>query len=94
MEHEDHLVMMMAHAYTTLSLTEGAELRRMVTHLDPSIQPISRSKLTRTRIPQKLKKTETYFFSLLDGVRCVIIYNLWMSNMPQDIFFNDVTLHT
>ena len=59
----------------------------MVTHLDPSIQPIARSKLTRTTIPHKCKKTETDVSSLIDGVRCVVIsYDLWMSKMTQDIF--------
>ena len=36
-EHEYNLVMIMAHAYTQLSLVEGGEFRRMVTQLDPSI---------------------------------------------------------
>ena len=36
-EHEYHLVIMMAHAYTPLSLVEGGAFFRMVTHLDPSI---------------------------------------------------------
>ena len=52
--HEDHLVTMMPHAYTPLYMVEGEGFRRMVTHLDPYIRPITRSKLTRTLIPQKL----------------------------------------
>ena len=59
MEHEDQLVMMMSHAYTTLSLVEGESFRRMVTNLDPSIRPITRSKFTRTLITQKFNKAET-----------------------------------
>ena len=59
----------------------------MVTHIDPSIRPIIRSKLTRTLIPPKLDKTATYVSSLLDGVRCVVIYyDLWMSKTTQNIF--------
>ena len=72
MEHEDHLVMMMAHTYTLLSLPEGEAFHMMVPHLDPSIQPITRSKLTRTLIPHKLKKVETDVSSFLDGVRCFL----------------------
>ena len=87
MEHEDHLVMMMAHAYTSLLLVEVEVFRRMVTHLDPSIWNITRYKLIRTLIRQKLKKEETYVSSLLDGVHCFFIsYDLWMSNMTQEIF--------
>ena len=59
----------------------------MVTHLDPSIQPITRSKFIRTLISQKLKKAETDASSLLNVVRCVFIsYDLWMSKTKQDIF--------
>ena len=36
-EDEDHLLTMMAHAYTPLSLVEGDEFHRMVTNLDPYI---------------------------------------------------------
>ena len=87
MEHEDRLVIMMAHTYTPLLLVQGEALHRMVTHLYPSIRPITRSKLTRTRIPHKLKKSETYVYSFLDGVCGVFIsYDLWMSNTTQDIF--------
>ena len=50
-EHEDHLVMIMAHAYTPLSLVEGEEFIRMVTHLDPFIRLITRSKFTSTLTP-------------------------------------------
>ena len=50
MEHEDHLLMMMAHAYTPLLMVEGEELIRMVTQLDPYIQPITRYKFKRTLI--------------------------------------------
>ena len=86
-EHEYHLVTMMAHAYTPLSLVEGESLRRMFTRLDSYIRPITRSKLTRTLISQKLKKAETDVPSLLYGVLCVVIsYDLWMSKMTQDIF--------
>ena len=87
MDYEDHLVMMMAHAYTPLSLVEGKALHIMVTHLDPSILPIYRSKLTMTLIPQKIKKSETYVSSLLDGV-CydVISYDLWMSKWTHEFF--------
>ena len=87
MEHDYHLAMMMAHAYTPMSLLEGEAFCRMVTHLDPSIRPITRSKLTRTLNPHKLKKSETYVSSLLDDVCCVVIYyDYWMSKMTQDIF--------
>ena len=55
-EHEDHLVMMMAHAYTHMLLVEGEAFRRMVAHLDPYIQPITKYKFTRKLIPQKLNK--------------------------------------
>ena len=80
MEHEDHLVVMMAHAYTHLSLVEGEAFRRMVTHIDPPLQPITMSKLTSTLIPQKLKKAETFVSSLLGGGSCVVVsYDLWMS---------------
>ena len=59
----------------------------MVTNLDPSIRPITRSKFTRTLIPHKLKNLETYVSSLLDGVSFVVIYYiLWMSNMTQETF--------
>ena len=77
----------MAHAYTTILLVEGEAFCRMATHIDLSIRPITRSKLTRDLIPQKLKKIETYVSSLLGGVRCVVIsYDLWMSEMTQEIF--------
>ena len=59
MDHEDHLVIIMSHAYTPLLLVEGEEFHRMVTHLDPYIQPITRYKFKRTLITQKLKKAET-----------------------------------
>ena len=36
-EDEDHLLTMMAHAYTPISLVEGDEFHRMVTNLDPYI---------------------------------------------------------
>ena len=87
MEHEDHLVMMMAHVGTPLSLVEGEAFRMMVTNLDLPIRPITRSKLTSTLIPHKLKKVETDVSSLLDDVCFVVIYcDLWMSNITQDIF--------
>ena len=87
MEHGDHLMMMMTHTYTPLSLVAGEAFLRMVTYLDPSIQPITRSKLTRTFIPHKLKNPETDVSSLIDGVRFVVIsYYLWMSKTTQEIF--------
>ena len=79
-------MIMMAHAYIHLSLVDVEAFLRMVTHLDPSIRPITRSIFISTLIPHKLKKEETYVSSLLDGVRCVVIsYDLWMSKMTQDI---------
>ena len=59
----------------------------MFNHLDPSIQHITRSKLTSYFTRKKLNKAETYVSSLLDGVHCVVIsYDLWISNTTQDIF--------
>ena len=37
MDHEYHLLMMMLHAYTSLSLVEGEAFPRMATHLDSYI---------------------------------------------------------
>ena len=54
MDHEDHLVVMMAHSYTPLLLLEGGAFCRMVTHIDPYILPITWSKFTSTVIPHKL----------------------------------------
>ena len=80
MEHEYHLVMMMAHAYTPLLLVEGEAFRRMFTNLGTSIRPITRSKFKSTLIPHKLKKAETGVYSLLDGVNCVVVYyDPWIS---------------
>ena len=94
MDHDDHLVMMTTHSYTPMLMAEGKEFQSMVTHLDPSIRPITRPKFTRTIIPEKLNKSETDVSSFLDGVCCVVIYyELWMSKTTQDIF-NDVILHT
>ena len=43
--------------------------------------------MTRTHIPHKFKKAETYVSSFLGGVRCVVVsYDLWMSKTTQDIF--------
>ena len=43
--------------------------------------------MTKTLIPRKLKKAETYFSSLLDGVRFIIIsYDLWMFKTTENIF--------
>ena len=79
--------MMMAHTYTPLSLVEGEAFRWIVTHLDLSVRPITRSKLTRTLISHKLKKAETDVSSLIEGVCSVVIsYDLWMSKTKQDIF--------
>ena len=61
MEHEDHLVMMMTHAYTNILLVEGGAFRIMVTHLDISIRPISRSKFAKNLIPHKLKQAKKDF---------------------------------
>ena len=59
----------------------------MVNRLDLSIRPINRSKLTRSLIPQKLKKAETDVSSLLGVVSGVVIYyDLWMSKTTQEIF--------
>ena len=81
------LVIMMEHAYIPLSLVEGEVFRRMVTQLDQSIRPITRSKSKRTLTPQKFNNSETDVSSLLYGVRCVVIsYDLWMSKVAQDIF--------
>ena len=78
---------MMEHAYIPLSLVEGEVFRRMVTQLDPSIRPITRSKSKRTLTPQKFNNSETDVSSLIYGVRCVVIsYDLWMSKVAQDIF--------
>ena len=73
MEHDYHLVIIMKHAYTPLSLVEGKEFHRIITHLDPPIQHITRSKLTRNLTPNKLNNAEKYVSSLLDGVSCVVI---------------------
>ena len=82
--HKYHLVTMMAHAYAPLSLVEGYRLRRMVNNVDPYIWPITRYKLTRTLIPQKLQKEKTEVSTLIYGVRCVVIsYELWMSKAAQ-----------
>ena len=79
--------MMMSHSYIPLLPVERGAFRRMVTHLDPSIRPTIRSKLTRTLIPQKLKKSETDASSFLDCVPCVLIYyDLWLSKMTQESF--------
>ena len=87
MEHEDHMVIMMAHTYTPLLLEEGEALLRMVTHLDPSIRPITRPTFTRVLIPQKLKTAETDVSLLLNGVCCVFIYyELWISKTTHRIF--------
>ena len=59
----------------------------MFNHLDPSIQHITRSKLTSYFTPKKLNKAETIIPSLLDDVSCVVIsYDLSMSKTTQDIF--------
>ena len=59
----------------------------MVNHLDLSIRPITRSKLIRNLIHQKLKSTETYISSFIDDVRCIVIYYaLWISNTTQESF--------
>ena len=87
MEHDDHMVMMMSHTYTPLSLVEGQELCRMVSPLDPYIIPITTSKLTRILSPQKFKKAYTDVSSFLDGVCCVgISYDLWVSKTTQENF--------
>ena len=78
---------MMAQAYTYMLLVEGKLFRIMVTHFDPSIRPITRSKLTITLIYQKLNKADTDIYLLLGGVSCVVIcYELWMSKTTQDTF--------
>ena len=87
MEHEYHLEMMMSHSYIPLPLVEGELFFSIILHLDPYIRLITRYKLTRTLIPQKLKKSETHVSSLIDGVHCVVIsYDLWMSKTTHDIF--------
>ena len=63
----------MTQACTPLSLVEGDAFQRMVTHLDTSIKPTTRSKLTWTLIPQKLHNTEIEVSTLLVGVSCVVI---------------------
>ena len=80
-------MMMMSHAYTPLFLVEGESLFRIFTHLDPYIRTITRYKFTRTLIPQKLKKAETYISSFVNGLRFVVIsYDLCMSKTTQEIF--------
>ena len=87
MDHKDHLVMIMSHAYTPLSLVEGEALHRMVTRIHPYIQPINRSRFTRSLFPHKIKKSETDVSTLLDGVCCVAIsYDLWMLKTTRDFF--------
>ena len=85
---------MMANTYTPLSLVEGDEFRSMVTHIDPYIRPITRSKLTRNIIPQKLHKAETEVSTLIYVVRCVVIsYDLWISKTTQYFFLNEGAFH-
>ena len=92
-EHEDIPLMMVVHDYTPISLVEGGAFRRMVTRLDPSIGPLTRSKLTRVLIPHQIQKAETEVSVLLDGVRCIVIsYDLWIPKTTQD-FFNDGSFH-
>ena len=80
-------MMMVTHAYTDLYIVEGEAFRRMVTQYDILLQTITRSKLTRILVPQKLNKTETDISSLLHGMHfAVISYDLWMSNTTQEIF--------
>ena len=57
MDHEDYLVMMIPHTYKPLLLVEEKAFLKIITHLDPSIKPITSSKSTRTLIPQKLKNS-------------------------------------
>ena len=81
------MVMIMTHTYTPLSMVEGEAFCSMVTYLDLSVRPITRSKLTRTLNPHILKNTKTDVSSFLYGVRCVIIScDLWMYKTTQNIF--------
>ena len=48
--HEDHLVIVMEHSYTPLLLVEGYAFCKIMNHIDLSIRPITRSKLTQTLI--------------------------------------------
>ena len=59
----------------------------MYTHLDTSIRPITRSKLTSNLIPQKFKYTEANISSMFDGVHCVVIsYDPCMSKTTHELF--------
>ena len=87
MEHENHLLIMIEHAYTHLFLLEREAFRGMVTHLDPYIITITRYNLTRTLIPNKLKKEETDVYSFIDVVSFVVVsYDFGMPKTKQDIF--------
>ena len=92
MQHENHLVMMLTHNYTHIFLLEGKAFLNMFTHLGPSIWPITRYKLTRTLIPQKLNTEETYVSSLRDGVR-FFCHFLWHLDVQDDTGDFSMTVH-
>jgi len=86
-DYEQSLVEMTAEALTPLNLCELPSYRRHVALLDSRINPVSRTRLTRTLIPDCYNTMKQKLIDELKEVVAVSLsYDLWMTRKTEEVF--------
>ena len=84
---EDNLVMLCVKDYLPLSLCESEQFRKTIKDIDARLNPVSRSKLSRTLLPKKKDKVAESVTKRVKSFRCVTLaFDLWMSRAYTEIF--------
>ncbi len=84
---EANIVRLTASAYTPLSLVENPSFRRLITSIEPRLNHISRTKLTRKIIPNTISKIKNNIRDRLSNVKSLSLsYDLWMTRKTEEIF--------
>jgi len=80
-------VFLRASSYTPLSLVEEPSFRKIIADIDPRLNPISRSRLSRTLIPKIYQEIETDVKAQVDAIAASCLsYDLWMTRKNEEIF--------
>ena len=86
-EFEGNIVAFMAHVFTSLLLVDHDCFHKLARDLDPSLQPIGRSKLLRNLIPTGKQLVKRSGIERLAKVKTVAIsYDPWMSRKSEEFF--------
>lgn len=87
LQFERNVVILTASAYTPLSLVEEPAFMKLIADIDPRMNPISRSRLSRTLIPAMNLEVALDVKDQMNAVTASCLsYDLWMTRKNEEIF--------